>query len=43
MNVKEIKGRTDISVGKFLGYALWKQSNGFLDFGSRFWIKLFSY
>ncbi|MHA1257655.1 MAG: hypothetical protein ACTSPS_18875, partial [Promethearchaeota archaeon] len=29
MNVKEIKGRTDFSAGQFLGYVLWKQSDGF--------------
>ena len=29
MNVKEIKGRTEFSSGKFLGYVLWKQSDGF--------------
>ena len=29
MNVREIKGRTDFSSGKFLGYVLWKQSDGF--------------
>ncbi|MBY8988142.1 MAG: hypothetical protein KGD61_06775, partial [Candidatus Lokiarchaeota archaeon] len=29
MNVKEIKGRTDFSSGQFLGYVLWKQSDGF--------------
>ncbi|MHA1478612.1 MAG: hypothetical protein ACTSPU_10475, partial [Promethearchaeota archaeon] len=29
MNVKDIKGRTDFSPGKFLGYVLWKQSDGF--------------
>ncbi|MFX0047259.1 MAG: hypothetical protein ACFE8G_03735, partial [Candidatus Hermodarchaeota archaeon] len=29
MNVKEIKGRTDFSSGKFLGYILWKHSDGF--------------
>jgi len=29
MNVKEIKGRTDFSPGKFLGYVLWRQSDGF--------------
>jgi len=29
MNVKEIKGRVDISSGKFSGYVLWKHSDGF--------------
>ena len=29
MNVKDIKGRTDFSPGKFLGYVLWRQSDGF--------------
>ncbi|MBY9015583.1 MAG: hypothetical protein KGD68_07830, partial [Candidatus Lokiarchaeota archaeon] len=29
MYVKEIKGRTDFSSGQFLGYVLWKQSDGF--------------
>ncbi|MBA7585428.1 hypothetical protein ES708_27407 [subsurface metagenome] len=29
MNVKNIKGSTEINSGQFLGYALWKQSDGF--------------
>ena len=29
MNVKEIKGRVDFSSGQFLGYVLWRQSDGF--------------
>jgi len=29
MNVKNIKGRTEINSGQFLGYALWKHSDGF--------------
>ncbi|MHA2268566.1 MAG: hypothetical protein ACXAB8_12275 [Promethearchaeota archaeon] len=30
MNVKDIKGRLKIDSGQFSGYALWKQSNGFI-------------
>ena len=29
MNVREIKGRPKFEAGKFLGYVLWKQSDGF--------------
>ena len=29
MNVRELKGRTKFESGKFLGYVLWKQSDGF--------------
>lgn len=29
MNVNDIKGRTEFNSGKFLGYVLWKQSDGF--------------
>ncbi|MBY9021223.1 MAG: hypothetical protein KGD67_09205, partial [Candidatus Lokiarchaeota archaeon] len=29
MNVKEIKGLTNFSSGKFLGYVLWKHHDGF--------------
>ena len=29
MNVKNIKGRTEYNSGQFLGYILWKQSDGF--------------
>ena len=29
MNVNNIKGRTEINIGDFLGYALWKQLDGF--------------
>ncbi|GAH75844.1 unnamed protein product, partial [marine sediment metagenome] len=29
MNVKNIKGRTEYNSGQFLGYVLWKQSDGF--------------
>ncbi|GAI77241.1 unnamed protein product, partial [marine sediment metagenome] len=29
MNVKNIKGRTEYNSGKFLGYVLWKHSDGF--------------
>ncbi|MHA1376318.1 MAG: hypothetical protein ACTSR7_18725 [Promethearchaeota archaeon] len=29
MNVNNIKGRTEFDSGKFLGYILWKQSDGF--------------
>ena len=29
MNVKEIKGHINFSSGQFLGYVLWKQSDGF--------------
>ncbi|MHA1193862.1 MAG: hypothetical protein ACTSP9_16500, partial [Promethearchaeota archaeon] len=29
MNINNIKGRTEFKSGKFLGYILWKQSDGF--------------
>ena len=28
MNVKKLVGRTQFSAGEFLGYVLWKQSDG---------------